>query len=132
MHAGIIAPEKGSRTSVSPHGLHGAGEMVALVLLLVLAFVGSAQAHNWYQGLSSTLSQYEGAPCCGGQDCRGLSPGDVLREDGVLYLRAPDVGDWVEIDPTAILPRTSSDGRIHGCWWGGSRIWGCVILPPSM
>jgi hypothetical protein len=98
-----------------------------ICICLALAFVGNAQAHDRYSGLSNN-----GAPCCGGQDCRQMQPSDINMEDGTLYLRTPDIGDWVEVDPNAILPITSDDGKLHGCWWAASRIWGCVILPPRM
>ena len=98
--------------------------MAALVLLLMLAFVGSAEAHDWY----STLVDRYGGPCCGGGDCRPMLDGEVMIESDTIYMRAPDNGEWIEVWPDAIVARQSPDGRVHGCWWTQRR-WGCVVLP---
>ena len=127
--------------------------LMAVVGAIVLVG-GGADAHDWYSDLRTSSGQ----PCCGGQDCRPMKQGEVMTTGDNLYLWAPlesrqtlgpEVGlnqsgspderdekakiahGWIIVDPSAILPVHSPDGRIHACWWASLGVWGCVIMPVS-
>jgi hypothetical protein len=94
------------------------------IMLLAVAAVQSAAAHDWYSGLHSP----KGVDCCGGQECRPV-PYRLNTETEREEIEAN--GAWWPVEYDKVLPLSSPDGSAHACWIGpwGKPFFRCIILP---
>jgi DNA-binding MarR family transcriptional regulator len=133
---GLVALEGGSNrrpalVSLTERGrrvLARVGGVVAIVVPLGLAS-GTADAHDWYGGLTIPSGPMKGVSCCSGQDCR---PTD--------YCRLPDGKQGivsrfgcVPIPWSQVLGVPSPDGRPHLCEAPSTAAFTpyCVVLEGS-
>jgi hypothetical protein len=71
-----------------------------VIVALVLAFAGSASAHEWYSKRSDPVHKWS---CCGGNDCNvfKIRPGNVMAEmDGLRIVLS--LSQAMEINPHAM------------------------------
>ena len=105
---------------------------VLALLALSVTTATTAEAHSWYEGLTSP----SGERCCSGPpDC----PPVPQRYNA--QTRRTEVGIdglWVPVDPDKLVSTPSADGAAHACFW---RRWEegketpvirCIILPGNV
>src|SRR5215207_5469963 len=92
-------------------------------VLLMLAFVAPAHAHDWYTGLQDA----KGRSCCADRDCHpvGLCVLPTRKQGLVIE------GACQSIPQDKVLGTVSPDGQAHACWdfVAGRPQVRCVILP---
>lgn len=96
---------------------------VALALIGVLALVTKVDAHSWYTGQKSP----RGGSCCGGQDCRPLTP-DAIRLNDAGEIEVLMHGSWwPALDKRWFVETPPPDGSWHICYQPQARMPRCVF-----
>ncbi|MGI9475307.1 MAG: hypothetical protein ACR2PI_01275 [Hyphomicrobiaceae bacterium] len=105
--------QAGLARSVADRGFHGHGHDAL---------------HHWYL----TLRDWQGRPCCNGQDCRPTQSRYLDKGLEVLV-----DGEWVQVPAHKVLPQSSPDLRTHVCSPGPQSNYPrgfifCVVLGPGV
>lgn len=89
---------------------------VLLLIVLALAAVGPARAHDWYP-----------PNCCSGHDCRPIDADGVLLTPGGFFVK--ESGELIPYDsPKIIKTPPEGGGQFHRCSRGGTADGATICL----